>query len=127
MRIGEVAERAGVTVKAVRYYETLGLLQPTRRPNGYRDYPSSHVQLVREINALSRLGVAVDETRPFLDCIISGNERGDDCLASLDTYRETIESLDSTIADLSQRRDALAALLASASARTEPLCETTVA
>ena len=38
MRIGELAERASVTVKAVRYYESLGLLKVERLSNGYREY-----------------------------------------------------------------------------------------
>ncbi len=36
MRIGELAREAGVTVKAVRYYESLGLLDAARLGNGYR-------------------------------------------------------------------------------------------
>jgi DNA-binding transcriptional MerR regulator len=37
MRIGELARQAGVTAKAVRYYESLGLIAPRRLANGYRD------------------------------------------------------------------------------------------
>ena len=38
MRIGEVARQAGVTIKAVRYYESLGLVSAQRLGYGYRDY-----------------------------------------------------------------------------------------
>jgi DNA-binding transcriptional MerR regulator len=122
MRIGEVAERAGVSTKAVRYYESLGLLAVGRRPNGYRDYDETQVRLVREIHTLRLLGVPVDETRPFLDCLVSGNPHGDDCSESLDTYRETIDALGTRIAELSARRESLIGLLESASNRKTP-CE----
>ena len=125
MRIGEVAQRAGVSTKAVRYYESLGLLAVARQSNGYRDYDDTQARLVREIHALGQLGIPVDETRPFLDCLVSGNERGDDCSASLVAYRETIDALGARIEELSARRESLKALLESASSRTEPLCEFT--
>ena len=38
MRISEAARRAGTSPRMLRYYETEGLLAPTRRDNGYRDY-----------------------------------------------------------------------------------------
>lgn len=38
MRAGQAAATAGVTVKALRYYEDTGLLRSGRLPNGYRDY-----------------------------------------------------------------------------------------
>jgi DNA-binding transcriptional MerR regulator len=123
MRIGEAAQRAGVSTKAVRYYESLGLLAVERRGNGYRDYGDEHVHLIREIRALGELGIRVDESRPFLECIGSGNERGDDCTASLETYRRAIDSLESRIAELSARRRKLIDLLASASERSRPGCE----
>lgn len=125
MRIGELAQRAGVSTKAVRYYESLGLLAVARKPNGYRDYDVTQARLVREIHALGQLGIPVDETRPFLDCLVSGNERGDDCSASLVAYRETIDALGDRIEELSARRESLKALLESASSRSEPLCEFT--
>jgi DNA-binding transcriptional MerR regulator len=126
MRIGEVAERAGVSAKAVRYYESLGLLSVARRGNGYRDYDESQVRSIREIRALGELGIRVDRARPFLECLDSGSSRGDDCSASLETYRETIDLLGSRIAELTTRRQALIDLLVSASGRVEPKCELTV-
>jgi DNA-binding transcriptional MerR regulator len=123
MRIGEIADRAGVSTKAVRYYESLGLLDVDRLGNGYREYDESQVELVREIRALGQLGIGVDETRPFLDCLLSGRSRGDDCTESLATYRQTIEELGDRIQQLTARREALIALLDDASSRAEPLCQ----
>jgi DNA-binding transcriptional MerR regulator len=41
VRIGELARRAGVSSKAVRYYEQLGLVAPARSRNEYRVYDES--------------------------------------------------------------------------------------
>jgi phosphoglycolate phosphatase-like HAD superfamily hydrolase len=38
VRVGELARRTGVTIRALRYYEAAGLVVPARLPNGYRDY-----------------------------------------------------------------------------------------
>lgn len=123
MRIGEVARRAGVTVKALRYYESLGLLTAHRAANGYREFDDVHVALAREVHHLGRLGIPADETRPFLDCILTGNARGDDCSESLETYRATLASLDDRIRDLAARRDRIATLLSAADERSTPRCE----
>jgi DNA-binding transcriptional MerR regulator len=125
MRIGEVATRAGVSTKAVRYYESLGLVSAPRRANGYRDYDESHAELIREIHELGELGIRADNARPFLDCLIAGNSRGDDCAASLEAYRHSIDELGARIAELSVRRDALVDLLARGTERTEPQCQFT--
>ena len=45
MRAGEAAGSAGVSVKALRYYEAGGLLRPARRANGYRDYTERDIRL----------------------------------------------------------------------------------
>ena len=125
MRIGEVARQAGVTVKAVRYYESLGLVAAERLGNGYRDYDEYDVRLVHEIHALGALGIRAELSRPFLDCLVSGNAQGDDCPASLDTYRDAIADMTSRIDDLTERRDALITLLDRATERGEPLCDLT--
>lgn len=122
MRIGEAASRAGVSTKAVRYYESLGLVTAARLGNGYRDYDESQVRRIAEVRGLVRLGIPAEQSRPFLDCLDSGQAAGDDCPASLDTYRAAIADLDRRVAELAERRGMLASRLADATARSAPRC-----
>ncbi|MFG3165718.1 redoxin family protein [Streptomyces sp. NPDC048200] len=117
MQISELACRAGVTTKAVRYYESLGLLTPERLANGYRDYNEHDVRLTREIRALGGLGIPVERTRPFLDCLTAGHQNADDCPASLAGYRDAIEELTVRIEGLAARRAVLVARLQRAAHR----------
>lgn len=117
MRIGEVARAAGVSVKTVRHYESLGLIRSTRRSNGYRDYPDDAPRLVAEAHALGRVGIRLDQTRPFLDCLVAGNANADDCLSTRPAYRAAIDDLSGRIDELSRRRAALQELLDAAEAR----------
>jgi len=75
MKIGELAKRAGVSPKAVRRYEELGLLSPRRMSNGYRDFDEDHVRIARELRSLRELGITAERTRPFLECLDSGAPR----------------------------------------------------
>ena len=120
MHIKDLAESAGVTVKAVRYYESRGLIRPERATNGYRTYDDEDVRIVREVRALLSLGLTAEQTHPFVECLRAGNERADVCPASLSAYRERIADIDTRIAELSELRGQLAALLDQAeSYRTE--------
>jgi DNA-binding transcriptional MerR regulator len=114
MRIGELARRAGVTTKAVRYYESAGLLDAPRLTNGYRDFTERDVEVVAQIRDLVALGVRVDDARPFVECLVAGNAHGDDCPASLDAYVQALRDLDARIGDLHRRRTALLTLIARA-------------
>jgi DNA-binding transcriptional MerR regulator len=117
MTIGELARRAGVTTKAVRYYESLGLIAPERLANGYRNYGADDVRLVREIKALHELGIPVERTRPFLECLAAGSQYSDECPASLASYRDVIGELTERIEALTARRTTLIANLNAAANR----------
>lgn len=123
MLIKDLAERAGVTVKAVRYYESRGLLRPARAANGYREYDAGDVLVVREIRALLSLGLTAEETVPFVECLRAGNDRADVCPASLDAYRLRIAEIDQRVAELGRLRSELAGLLADAATYTPPTPE----
>ena len=114
MRISDLAAEAGVTVKAVRYYEAQGLLKPRRESNGYRAYDEDDVVVVREVKALLSLGLTAEQTYPFIECLRAGNERADVCPASLTAYRTRIADVDRRIAELTDLRVRLTDLLADA-------------
>jgi MerR family Zn(II)-responsive transcriptional regulator of zntA len=67
MQIGEFAKQAGVSVRAIRYYEELGLIRPEKRsPGGFRLYGSeSHTRLA-VINFLKEMGLSLNEVRDIL-------------------------------------------------------------
>jgi MerR family transcriptional regulator, copper efflux regulator len=68
MRIGEVAASAGVNRQTIRFYEREGLLpNPTRRDNGYREYPADTVALVRFIKRAQDLGFSLNEAKALSD------------------------------------------------------------
>jgi DNA-binding transcriptional MerR regulator len=111
MRIGELARTAGTTTRALRYYEAQGLLAAPRRANGYREYDETHLRLVREIQALRAVGFALEDTRPFVECLLAGNATGDSCPDSVAVYRRKLAEVDACLARLGAVRDALVARL----------------
>jgi DNA-binding transcriptional MerR regulator len=111
MNIGDLAGRAGVTVRAVRYYESRGLVRPGRAPNGYRTYTEQDVAVVREVKALLSLGLTAEQTYPFVECLRAGNDRADVCPPALTAYRTRIAELDSRITELIELRARLSGLL----------------
>ncbi|MFD5561802.1 MerR family transcriptional regulator [Kitasatospora griseola] len=61
MRIGELAERAGLSRDAVRFYERTGLLTARRLPNGYHDFPPEAVPWLRYVRTAQALGFSLAE------------------------------------------------------------------
>ncbi|WP_030242135.1 MerR family transcriptional regulator [Streptomyces sp. NRRL S-350] len=100
MRIGELAERAGTTTRALRYYEQLGLLPARRAGNGYRAYDEADLRMLREIRMLQDFGFELEETRPFVECLRAGHPEGDSCPASLEVYERKLAELDDCITRL---------------------------
>ncbi|WP_207454023.1 MerR family transcriptional regulator [Herbiconiux sp. SYSU D00978] len=72
MRIGEVAERAGVSVRALRYYEEQGLLAAYRSPGGQRHYAPEAVERVRFIQNLYAAGLGSKAVLQILPCMEHG-------------------------------------------------------
>jgi DNA-binding transcriptional MerR regulator len=107
MRIGELASTVGITTKALRYYEERGLLEAPRRTNGYREYDESHLRVVREIQTLREVGFALEDTRPFVDCLRAGHEEGDACPDSVAVYRRKIAEVEAYLRQLTVVRDEL--------------------
>lgn len=119
MRIGDLAQRAGTTTRALRFYESQGLLMAQRAPNGYREYDDGDLRLVTEIQTLQGIGFSLDDTRPFVDCLRSGHDSGDACADSLETYRRKLAEVDGVLARLTRIRADIQDKLDDAEARHE--------
>src|SRR2546423_4244650 len=68
MRIGELTERAEVTPRTVRYYESIGLLPPGEREgHGQHYYTEETLARLQKIDQLKKLGLSLDEIRDVID------------------------------------------------------------
>ncbi|MFC8914508.1 MerR family transcriptional regulator [Streptomyces sp. NPDC047821] len=123
MRIGELAQRAGTTTRALRYYESRGLLRARRAENGHRTYDEDDLRLLQQIRTLQDFGFELEDTRPFVECLRAGHPAGDACPASVDVYRRKLEELDGLIDQLRSVRAEVAARLALATGTPAPACE----
>ena len=67
MNISEAARRSGLTSKAIRYYEDIGLIAPARRgDNGYRQYETAAVDELHFLARAREVGFDLDECRQLL-------------------------------------------------------------
>lgn len=97
----QLAELAGTTVKAVRHYHEIGLLEmPERAANGYKQYTTSHLVRLLHIARLKDLGIPLSE-------IAAIDDTGHDLQ---DAIRVIDEELSQTISRLQRVRAELAVL-----------------
>lgn len=94
--IGELAELAGISVRALRHYEQIGLLVPKRGENGYRVYGPSEVKKLQHILFYRRLGLGLEKIRR----------------AITDPDFDPVAVLTSHLIELSRRRTELDTLIA---------------
>ncbi|MDB4941364.1 MAG: regulatory protein MerR [Labilithrix sp.] len=73
MRIGELAERAGVRPSAIRYYEEVGLLRRAPRVSGRRVYAEEDARRLRTVLAATRAGFSLAEIRRLVPALESGH------------------------------------------------------
>lgn len=66
MKIGDLAQRAGLNASAIRYYEKLGLLAPPHRSGGQRRYSPDAVERVQLIRFAGEMGFSLPEIKLFL-------------------------------------------------------------
>ena len=67
-QIGEVAERVGLSLRTVRYYEEMGLITPERRTDGgFRLYTEENIERLLLIKQMKPLGFSVQEIGELID------------------------------------------------------------
>lgn len=112
MLIGELAERSGVSRRALRYYEEQGLLVPDRACNGYREYPDDAPLIVEQVQGLYASGLTSDAIRQFLPCARGREPQLEMCAELRSHLVDTAAVLSTRAVTATRQRDALLAHLA---------------
>ena len=111
LRAGEVAERAGVNLQTLRYYERRGILsEPERSLGGHRLYDDDTVLVLQVVKAAQALGFSLDEIAELMDIGSHAHRRrprlADSARAKLVQVREKISALQQIEATLQQAIEA---------------------
>jgi redox-sensitive transcriptional activator SoxR len=106
VRVGEVAERAGVNVETLRYYERRGLLPaPERAPSGHRRYDEETVRFLVAIKEAQAVGFTLAEVAEYLR---AARRSGSPSEALRVRMAQKIDQIDGRIAALQRMREELA-------------------
>ena len=107
LTIGTLAERGGVNVETIRYYQRRGLLQePVKPRGGFRHYPLDTANRVRFIKRAQMLGFTLEEIVGLLAL-----DEKKACLETRGIATHKLELIEQKIADLMKMKRALSRLL----------------
>lgn len=105
--IGDLARRAGLSAKTVRYYESIGLLgDPVRTEAGYRTYAGEDLERLRFIHSAKLLGLTLTEIKDVLEVWEAGTAP---CSKVAQLLDEKLAELDRRIEQMTLFRDELRA------------------
>lgn len=111
MQIGEVAERTGLSLRTIRYYGEMGLVEPSARSRGgFRLYTETDVDRLNLIKRMKPLEFSLEETRELLETL----DRLNSAETSPEEHKALSERLDAFEATIAARCRALREQLAMA-------------
>ena len=113
MKIGELAQRTGVSVRSLRYYEEQGLIHSARTSGGQRVYDPSTVGRVELVQLLYRAGVSSRDVLAIMPCIASGATTP----AMIERLVAERARIDAKVEELTATRERLDGILVDAAAR----------
>ncbi|MDT8377124.1 MAG: heavy metal-responsive transcriptional regulator [Mariprofundaceae bacterium] len=108
MTIGKLAKQCGVGVETIRFYEREGLiLQPKRKPSGYRLYPKEAVNQIYFIRQAKDLGFTLKEIREILNLRLDGEQACDEVrslaevkIANIEEKIDLLQRMRTTLGEL---------------------------
>src|SRR3712207_2831306 len=98
MRIGELARKAKVSTRALRYYEEQGILHSERTPSGQRFYADSAIDRVRLIQHFYAAGLGSRTIATILPCVDAGHAEPE----VIDSLRAERARIAASIAELEE-------------------------
>lgn len=111
--IGQLAQLSGVSVRALRHYEQVGLLSAQRTAAGYRVFAPEALEYVQRIQVLLHNGFTLAQILPVASMFdIASQDRRRICADVIRLYHEKLGELDGRIASLVALRERAAARVA---------------
>jgi DNA-binding transcriptional MerR regulator len=102
MKIGELADRTGVSIDTIRFYERRGVLPPPERTeSGYRTYTSTAVERLRFARRLQELGFTLDE---IIDALAAHDAGSATCASERWRLDAVLDRIDARIDELRRLR-----------------------
>ncbi len=115
LSIGQVADRGGIGVETVRFYERQGLIEePPRSKSGYREYPEIIVSRIRFIRRAKELGFTLKEIKELLSLRLDPATTCADMKSRAETK---IADIEARIRSLRKMKDSLVKLTAACNDR----------
>ena len=119
MNIGDVAKRAGLPAKTIRYYEDIGLIKPPRDANGYRAFRDSDLHKLAFLSRARALGFTIEDCRTLLTLYEDQSRASADVKDLAEAHLHKIED---KITQLQSMRDTLSELVRSCAGDSRPDC-----
>ena len=119
MNIGEVAKKAGLPPKTIRYYEDIGLVTPLRDTNGYRSFRDSDMHKLAFLGRSRRLGFTIEDCRTLLALWDDQDRASADVRA---VAKQHLDQIERKITDLQDIRDTLSHLVRECAGDDRPDC-----
>ena len=107
MRIGEAASETGVTVKAIRHYEAVGLLGVLVRDGSCRRFSADDLERIRVIAHCRGLGFGLPEIRRVLQIVADARPSCPDPEAMIDVVDGRLRAINEQIARFQQLSERL--------------------
>lgn len=119
MNIKEVAARAGLPAKTIRYYEEIGLIRPLRGANGYRAFRDSDLHKLAFLARARGLGFTIEDCRALMALWEDRNRASADVKRLAEGH---LERIGEKIAELRAMEATLATLVHACSGDARPDC-----
>lgn len=117
MNIGALAERTGLSVRTIRFYESVGLINPAARtPGNFRIYGEAELRTLCFIRNARRLGFSVLQIRHLLT-LRAGGQAGKGAVAIAEGY---LHELSRKLANLQHAAEAVRTMLAESVTQSDP-------
>ena len=120
MNIGKAAKLSDLTIKAVRYYDNIGLVKPQQNIlSGYRDYSNEEVAKLKFIGKARKFDFSIDECKELLSLYEDKNRTSKEVKK---ITLEKISQIDSKLNDLKDLRNELSFLASNCHGDDKPNC-----